>query len=110
LTTLLKVANTKSNDQYTLFSKEKNVKVHPARMPEEIANFFIRFLAGSNTTGSAAEKLRRKWLSMEQDWSYVGGSIGPFHHRERSPEICEIGDSACNKGDQRYPPTRKSIK
>jgi len=62
-------------------------------MQTELAKFFIKFLtdkndlvldpfAGSNTTGSAAQELRRKWLSIEQDINYVGTSEVRFR-----PEI-----------------------
>jgi site-specific DNA-methyltransferase (cytosine-N4-specific) len=50
-------------------------------MPLELASFFISFLtdagdivldpfAGSNTTGFCAEKLKRKWISIEVDGDY----------------------------------------
>ena len=85
----MKCSNTKSTGQYQLFCAENRIKKHPARMPAEIAEFFIKLLtdegeivldpfAGSNTTGSAAERLRRKWIAIEEDWSYVRGSFGHF--------------------------------
>jgi len=54
-------------------------------MQTELAKFFIKFLtdkndlvldpfAGSNTTGSAAQELRRKWISLEQDVNYISTS------------------------------------
>jgi len=63
--------------------------MHPARMPEKIPEFFIKFLtdkhdlildpfAGSNTTGSVAEHLNRKWISVEPNIDYINGSIGRF--------------------------------
>jgi site-specific DNA-methyltransferase (cytosine-N4-specific) len=89
LSNFLKISNTKSTDQYHLFCNENGIKKHPARMPVELAEFFIKFLtdegelvldpfAGSNTTGSAAERLNRKWISIEEDWSYIRGSFGHF--------------------------------
>src|SRR5262249_31204079 len=58
---------------------------HPARFLPAIPDFFIRFLtdpgqlvldpfAGSNVTGQVAERLRRKWLSIEIDADYVASS------------------------------------
>ena len=55
-------------------------------MPPELAEFFIKFLtepgdvvmdpfAGSNTTGSTAEKLGRKWLSFESRFDYAATSL-----------------------------------
>ena len=54
---------------------------HPARMPLELASFFIEFLTdegdlvldpfgGSNTTGFCAEKVGRKWISIDADVNY----------------------------------------
>ena len=61
--------------------------MHPARMPTELAEFFIRFLTdkndlvfdpfgGSNTTGAAAEQMKRQWLTIEPQLDYIEGSKG----------------------------------
>ena len=88
------VSNTSSSSPYLTYCKENNFKRHPARMPSEIVEFFIRFLtkpgslildpfAGSNTTGSVAESLGRSWISIEQDIEYILGSRGRFpRHRD----------------------------
>lgn len=81
--------NTRSYDQYQMFCRERKIRIHPARMPREIVEFFVRFLtdkndlvldpfAGSNTTGAVAEELERRWLSVEAQWSYAASSIGRF--------------------------------
>jgi DNA modification methylase len=88
-TNLLKAANTLSSDDYRKFCLARGAKVHPARMPSSLVEFFVRFLtdegdlvldpfAGSNTTGAVAEDLGRKWQSIEADWSYATHSIGRF--------------------------------
>jgi DNA modification methylase len=82
-------ANTASSSAYYDYCRENDLPVHPARMPAVVAEFFIRFLttegdlildpfAGSNTTGEAAEKLRRRWISVEARVDYVNGSKGKF--------------------------------
>jgi DNA modification methylase len=82
-------ANTRANDTYLAFCKKHSFLVHPARMSEDLPNFFINFLttekdlvldpfAGSNTTGSVAEQLNRRWLSIEPNIDYVVGSAGRF--------------------------------
>ncbi len=82
-------ANTVSSDPYILYCKEHNFEIHPARMPKEIATFFIKFLtdegdlvldpfAGSNTTGHVAEILKRLWISTEINSAYVRSSVGRF--------------------------------
>lgn len=81
--------NTNSSDSYLSFCREKNLEAHPARMPEEVVSFFVKFLtrandlvldpfAGSNTTGAAAEALNRRWLSVEVNEAYAASSIGRF--------------------------------
>lgn len=86
---LLKAANTLSSDDYRRFCLEKGAPVHPARMPPTLVEFFVKFLtdqgdtvldpfAGSNTTGSVAQNLGRRWLAIEADWSFAAHSIGRF--------------------------------
>lgn len=89
LNTLLKGTNTRSHDQYQLFCRQREIPLHPARMPPELVEFFVRFLsdegdlvvdpfAGSNTTGAVAERLGRRWLSCEANWSYASSSVARF--------------------------------
>lgn len=86
---VLLVSNTRSNDPYLVFCRKHNMQPHPARMPEKIAEFFIKFLtdegdfvmdpfAGSNITGCVAERLRRKWISIEANPEYVLASKARF--------------------------------
>lgn len=73
----LRISNTNNVNQYREYCIKNNLPAHPARMPPELAEFFIRFLtkrkslvldpfAGSNTTGFVASKLKRKWISIEK--------------------------------------------
>ena len=82
-------ANTYSNTNYQNYCRDQNLIPHPARMPLDIPNFFINFLTeqgdlvldpfgGSNTTGESAEKLNRRWISIETVQSYINGSKGRF--------------------------------
>jgi DNA modification methylase len=82
---ILTVPNTRSSDAYLRRCREAGLPVHPARFPEELPEFFIRFLteprqlvvdpfAGSNTTGRVAESLERRWVSVEISAEYVAGS------------------------------------
>jgi len=82
---VIKVGNNSANDQYTLLCKEAGIKIHPARFPAALPEFFINFLtdigdlvvdpfAGSNTTGAVAEKLDRKWISIERNPEYLDAS------------------------------------
>jgi site-specific DNA-methyltransferase (cytosine-N4-specific) len=89
LTNILKGSNTRSSEKYQTFCRENRLTLHPARMPQELAEFFIRFLtdegdlvvdpfAGSNTTGEVAEKNGRKWLSFESQFNYAAASMSRF--------------------------------
>jgi site-specific DNA-methyltransferase (cytosine-N4-specific) len=86
---VLTCPNTNSTDGYLRFCRTKRLQPHPARMPAKVPEFFIKFLtqprdlvldpfAGSNTTGAVAEKLKRRWLSIEADANYIEGSKGRF--------------------------------
>lgn len=88
---VLIASNTTSQDNYLRYCREKHYTVHPARMPIDIAEFFIKFLtnpgdlvldpfAGSNVTGAVAEKLNRRWMSIEANENYILGSIGRFEN------------------------------
>lgn len=86
---VISVANTQATSEYLTYCKQHNLPSHPARMPVQVADFFIRFLtepgdlvldpfAGSNTTGAAAEALQRRWVAVEPNPDYVAGSRGRF--------------------------------
>lgn len=86
---LLQISNSESNSRYLSLCKSVNSKPHPARYPEKLPSFFIELLtepndlvvdifSGSNTTGIAAEKLARRWLSFEENIEYVANSVFRF--------------------------------
>jgi site-specific DNA-methyltransferase (cytosine-N4-specific) len=79
---LLRCSNTESNSLYLRLCKQLGRRAHPARYPEALPEFFIRFLtepndlvvdifAGSNTTGAVAERLQRRWLAVDCDRDYL---------------------------------------
>jgi site-specific DNA-methyltransferase (cytosine-N4-specific) len=86
---VLSYSNTNSNDYYFKSCRKNNIIPHPARMNQGIVNFFTTFLtdagdlvfdpfSGSNTTGAIAEKLERRWLSIEIDPEFADQSIYRF--------------------------------
>lgn len=86
---LLTFSNTSATDAYLRHCRENALSPHPARMPIGLPDFFIRFLtkprglvldpfAGSNTTGATAERLKRRWISIETNKEYVDASRGRF--------------------------------
>jgi DNA modification methylase len=86
---LLVIANTESNSHYLRSCRDAKIAPHPARYPIGLPVFFIKFLteeddlvldpfAGSNTTGEAAEGLRRRWVAFEQREEYLKGSSFRF--------------------------------
>jgi hypothetical protein len=91
---VLQFSNTASRDEYLAFCRSNKLPPHPARMPTGLPEFFIKFLTdpgdtvldpfgGSNTTGAAAEKLGRKWITIEAEEAYVSGSKGRFLKYEK---------------------------
>lgn len=87
---VLTYANTHNSDAYQTYCRDNKLRPHPARMPIDLAKFFIRLLTepgdivldpfgGSNTTGAAAESLQRHWISVEADEEYVKSSRGRFN-------------------------------
>ena len=95
---MFSISNTKSNDFFTKTCKERKIIPHPARMPLELASFFIEFLtdegdivldpfSGSNTTGFCAEKLKRKWISIETNEDYGLQSLIRFEEPSLNSKI-----------------------
>jgi len=89
LNNLLAGANTSANDSYYRFCKARGLGLHPARMPVGLAKFFINLctepgdlvcdpFAGSNTTGAAAEELKRHWITIEAEPEYAASGRGRF--------------------------------
>jgi site-specific DNA-methyltransferase (cytosine-N4-specific) len=87
---MLKFGNNSANDLYTKKCKEAGIKIHPARFPAALPEFFIKLLtqesdlvldpfSGSNTTGSVSESLERRWIAMELSEEYVTASQFRFH-------------------------------
>lgn len=96
---LIVAANTRSTDEYLKGCREHHLEVHPARFVEAVPEFFIKFLtrpgdtvldpfSGSNVVGKIAERLGRRWISIEINEEYVVGSafrfdgLGPVAYRQ----------------------------
>jgi site-specific DNA-methyltransferase (cytosine-N4-specific) len=86
---LIKAANTKSYDKYLNACRKYGIKPNPSRFVDAIPEFFIRFLtepgdvvldpfAGSNVVGEIAERLERKWVSIEMNIEYAVASAFRF--------------------------------
>lgn len=86
---VITAANTAGKGDYFEYCKSHQLEIHPARMPRDIPEFFIKFLtheddlvldpfAGSNMTGAVAEQLNRKWIGIEINPTYAEGSKGRF--------------------------------
>jgi len=81
----LSFSNNESNSYYLRMCKKNGMKLHPARYPLKLPEFFIKFLtdendlildpfAGSNVTGEVAEKLNRNWIAFEIIEDYLKSS------------------------------------
>lgn len=93
--TFLTFGNNSANDSYTKRCKEAGIKIHPARFPPVLPEFFVRLLtntndlvvdpfAGSNTTGMVCEHLQRRWLAIESVEDYLSASKHRFPHLAES--------------------------
>jgi DNA modification methylase len=81
----LRAGNNAANDIYTTRCKAAGIKIHPARFPAALPEFFVKLLTdegdlivdpfgGSNTTGRMAETLGRRWIVMDEVREYLEAS------------------------------------
>lgn len=86
---MLKFGNNAANDSYTKRCKQLGLKIHPARFPAALPEFFLKMVtdegdlvvdpfAGSNTTGVVAESLGRRWIAFECVPEYLVASKARF--------------------------------
>jgi site-specific DNA-methyltransferase (cytosine-N4-specific) len=86
---LLQFPNTESNGTYLRLCKAFGIEPHPARFPAALPEFFIKFLTdendsvvdifgGSGTTGEVAERLGRRWMTIDTNRDYARGSVCRF--------------------------------
>src|SRR5207302_1788296 len=86
---LIQVSNTGNFSVYQQFCNDRNIGLHPARMPAKVAEIFIQFLtkkndlvldpfSGSNTTGVIADRLKRRWISIEARPDYAASGVSWF--------------------------------
>lgn len=108
---LLQIPNSESNGQYLSGCATVGAKQHPARFPEKLPEFFIRFLtdpddlivdifAGSNTTGAVAERERRRWLAFEMSQTYLAASVFRFLEPNASKEQMRDLHDRVARGEQ----------
>lgn len=104
---LLQISNSESNSSYLRACKQLGLKGHPARFPEKLPEFFIKFLTepndtvldifgGSNTTGMVAERLGRRWLAFDRERSYVAASAFRFIEDASETTLREIWQRLMN--------------
>lgn len=97
----LELSNTGSGGDYQEFCRSNKIISHPARMPQKLAEFFIRFLTkpndlvidpfgGSNTVGHTAESLGRRWISIEANPQYAAASLARFDIPAATKALAEI--------------------
>lgn len=107
---LIAIPNTESNSAYMRYCKSKGIKVHPARFPAALPEYFIRMLTdagdsvfdpfgGSCITGEVAERLGRKWVCSELVEEYLVGAQVRF---ERPSEPSKIAKPHKGEDDGYY--------
>ena len=101
---VLTMGNNDSNGRYIAMLTERGLKVHPARFPVQLPEWFIRFLTdpgdvvldifgGSMTTGWAAERLNRAWLGFELSAEYVEASRLRFYDEDHLLSDADLGSA-----------------
>lgn len=86
---LIALPNTESNSSYMRYCHENGIKVHPARFPSALPEYFIRMVTdpgdlvldpfgGSCVTGEVAERLAREWICVDLIEEYLRGAKGRF--------------------------------
>jgi site-specific DNA-methyltransferase (cytosine-N4-specific) len=93
---VISASNTASNSRYHRLCRKHEVERHPARFPRALPEFAIKLtteeddvvldpFAGSNVTGQEAEKAGRHWIALDEEETYLQGSIFRF------PDLyCEV--------------------
>lgn len=92
---LLAIPNTESNSYYQRYCQENGLKVHPARFPNQLPEYFIRMLtdegdlvidpfAGSCVTGEVCERLNRRWICVDLVEEYLKGALARFEKPNQS--------------------------
>jgi len=98
---LLQIPNTESNSTYLRLCKRTGTPGHPARFPVALPEFFIKFLTdegdtvldifgGSGTSGEAADRLGRRWMTVDIDESFVRGSVLRFLGDRSDDEVAQL--------------------
>lgn len=102
---VLTVSNTSTGDVYQNYCREHRLKPHPARMPVALPEFFIKFLTrksalvldpfgGSNTTGAVAQRLQRRWITVEPNEEYVVSSRSRFMRPKKDRDAHDTNGTA----------------
>ncbi len=107
---LLQFPNTESNGGYLQLCKAFEVEAHPARFPAALPEFFVKFLTepedqvidifgGSGTAGEVAERLGRRWITIDLERDYVRGSVFRFLGERDEGDVAkllqQIDEGAC---------------
>jgi len=98
---LIERGNNESNSDYIAACRKAGYKIHPARFPTALPEFFIKLctqpgqlvvdpFAGSNTTGHVAETLGRRWIASELNEEYVRESALRFRDLEANRDRTRI--------------------
>lgn len=86
---VLDIPHKGGNDPYIRACRANGIEPHPARMPVEVAEWFVNFLtepndlvadlfAGSGTVAAASEILNRRWIIGEKSLQYLRGAALRF--------------------------------
>lgn len=106
---VLPLSNTSASDPYLNYCRLEGIVPHPARMQPSLVEFFVRFLTdvddrvmdpfgGSNVTGFVADRLNRKWISIEKDPIYATASEARVNPKLLIAAIKKAGSQSPDSG------------
>lgn len=97
---VVRIGNASGNDAYARACKAAGLKLHPARMPKQLAEYCIGLMTdpgdlvvdpffGSGTTGAVAEAMGRRWIGFDRSLVYLDGAAMRF---QAAPGFMVHGD------------------
>jgi site-specific DNA-methyltransferase (cytosine-N4-specific) len=117
---LISLANTESNSSYLRYCELHGFKIHPARFPASLPEYFVRMLtdagdvvldpfAGSCVTGEVCERLGRRWICIELLSDYLNGARGRFAEAPRTKKTGSRSASGMTSEANYYKAPRPDI-
>ena len=104
---VITLANTSSNNYFMKLCREQGI-AHPARFPEQLAEFFILAgteigdivldpFSGSGTTAASAMKYQRRWIGIDANRDYNRLAKARLEYEQKEMENNADGNAGANQ-------------